>query len=191
MGTWQITDQFLFFTDRDTLLPVLQFSLLWNTAALSQCVPGQGVFTSVQLYQRRPVICWWGAAGFSIPITGDIKGPQKSCWRLCWSQYDSMPLSTSPDAVPREHGGPAGVGLYGMPEASSQSDTGEVEVQSSDTELPGTESMGEASTPHSTREDEQEGTRIPPRRCLCRGKCWSPLQQWWVQDSGWVNSTLV
>lgn len=152
-----------------------------------------GVFTSVQLCQRRAVTHWWGADGFSaaFPLQGTPSAHRRTPEDCAGASTIECPLAPAQMLVQENTEGPAGVGLYGVPGASSQGDIGEAEVQGSGTELPGAEAMGEGSTPLSTREDEQEGNRIPQRRCPCRGKCWSPLQQQWVQDSGCVSSTLV
>lgn len=129
MGTWHLTVQFLFFTDRDTLLPLLLFSLLWNTAAPSQCFPGQGVFTSVQLYQRRAVIHWWGADGFSTAflLQGTPRVHRRTAKDCARASTIACPLAPAQMLLQENMGGPAGVGLNGVPGASSQG-TGEVEV---------------------------------------------------------------
>lgn len=130
MRTWHLTVQFLFFTDRDTLLPLLLFSLLWNTAALSPCFPGQGVFTSVQLCQRRAVTHWWGADGFStaLPLQGTPSAHRRTPEDCAGASMIECPLAPAQMLVQENMEGPAGVGLYGVPGASSQGDTGEAEV---------------------------------------------------------------
>lgn len=122
MGTWHLTDQFLFFTDRDTLLPLLLFSLLWNTAAPSQCFPGQGVFTSAQLYQRRAVICWWEAGGFStvFPLQGTPRVHGRTAEDCAGASTIACPSASAQMLLQENMEDPAGGGLYGVPGAFSQ-----------------------------------------------------------------------
>lgn len=175
MGTWHLTDQFLFFTDRDTLLPLLLFSLLWNTAAPSQCFPGEGVFTSAQLYQRRAVMCWWEAGGFStvFPLQGTPRVHGRTAEDCAGASTIACPSASAQMLLQENMEDPAGGGLYGVPGAFSQRVIlGRLRsgwAAGLRYRAAWCRSSGRSTESHSTRENEQEGNRqqeVPVQRLV-------------------------